>query len=187
LGDLINNSEGLDEKSFEMLFRSNFHNLCFFAQMYLKDVDISKEIVQEAFVSLWDKRTSIEKDKNVISYLKTSIYNKSLNYLRDNKKFNKDMLNYEQIFDENNTVETDTIVTNEIKMHINDAIESLPEKCREIFVLSRNENLKYQEIADLLKISVKTVEAQMSKALQIMRIKLAEFIEFLILIIFLIK
>jgi RNA polymerase sigma-70 factor, ECF subfamily len=71
---------------------------------------------------------------------------------------------------------TDPLVVEEIRVKIEAAIGELPEKCREIFILNRHENLKYQEIADQLAISVKTVETQMSKALQHMRIKLAEYI-----------
>jgi RNA polymerase sigma-70 factor (ECF subfamily) len=75
------------------------------------------------------------------------------------------------------------MVEAELKLKIDLSIAELPEKCREIFILNRYENLKYQEIADKLEISVKTVETQMSKALQHMRIRLAEFITvFLILV-----
>jgi RNA polymerase sigma-70 factor (ECF subfamily) len=73
-------------------------------------------------------------------------------------------------------VQPDRMVEAEIRDRIGKAIDELPEKCREIFVLNRHENLKYQEIAIRLEISVKTVETQMSKALQHMRDRLAEFI-----------
>ena len=71
---------------------------------------------------------------------------------------------------------TDSLVTGELKVKIDSAINELPEKCREIFVLNRYDNLKYQEIADKLQISVKTVETQMSRALQHMRLRLAEYV-----------
>ena len=71
----------------------------------------------------------------------------------------------------------------ELQGRINDAISELPEKCREIFILSRYENMKYQQIADMLQISIKTVETQMSKALQHMRERLAEYINILLIII----
>jgi len=70
----------------------------------------------------------------------------------------------------------DRLVEEELRKKINSSVEELPAKCREVFLLSRYENLKYQEIADRLHISVKTVETQMSKALQHLRIRLAEFI-----------
>jgi len=171
----------LDEASFEVLFKSHFKGLCWFAVKYVKDLDTAKEIVQDAFINLWEKRESIDLSKPVKSYLSTIIYNRSLNYLRDNKKFNKDILSFENISPDEGYQQTDRLVEAEISNKINIAIEELPEKCREIFKLSRFENLKYQEIADKLQISVKTVEAQMSKALQHMRTKLVDYITIMII------
>ena len=171
----------LDEATFELLFKSNFKSLCWFAVKYVKDLDTAKEIVQDAFISLWEKKESIDLSKPVKSYLSTIIYNRSLNYLRDNKKFNKDILSFENISPDATYHQTDKLIETEISNKINSAIEELPEKCREIFKLSRYEHLKYQQIADKLQISVKTVEAQMSKALQHMRIKLVDYITIMII------
>ena len=171
----------LDEATFELLFKSNFKALCWFAVKYVKDLDNAKEIVQDAFISLWEKRNCIDLSKPVKSYLSTMIYNRSLNYLRDNKKFNKDILSFENISPDATYYQTDKLIETEISNKINSAIEELPEKCREIFILSRYENLKYQQIADKLQISVKTVEAQMSKALQHMRTKLVDYITIMII------
>jgi len=171
----------LDEATFELLFKSNFKSLCWFAVKYVKDLDTAKEIVQDAFISLWEKKESSDLSKPVKSYLSTIIYNRSLNYLRDNKKFNKDILSFENISPDATYHQTDKLIETEISNKINSAIEELPEKCREIFKLSRYEHLKYQQIADKLQISVKTVEAQMSKALQHMRIKLVDYITIMII------
>ena len=86
----------------------------------------------------------------------------------------------EELLSDYGTEPQDTLVEADIQKNIQDAIGELPEKCREIFVLSRYENLKYQQIADKLDISIKTVETQMSKALQHMRIRLKEYIVILI-------
>lgn len=173
----------MDEKSFEMLFRSNFQGLCFFAQKYIKDIETAKEIVHDAFINLWEKRESIDMTKSVKSYLTASIHNRCLNYLRDNKKFNKEILSFENIYPETEHEHTDHLVTAEVENHINRAIQELPEKCREVFMLNRFENLKYQEIADKLQISIKTVETQMSKALQHMRTRLAGYLTIILLVI----
>ncbi|NTW32776.1 MAG: RNA polymerase sigma-70 factor [Bacteroidetes bacterium] len=159
-----------------MLFKSSFKGLCYFAQRYVKDLDTAKEIVQDAFVNLWEKRDNIDLSKSVKSYLTTTIYNRSLNYLRDNKKFNKEILTFENLYPYNNQDTGDKLVASEINNKINKAIDELPEKCREVFQLSRFENLKYRQIADKLNISVKTVETQMSKALQHLRNRLVDYI-----------
>jgi RNA polymerase sigma-70 factor, ECF subfamily len=167
----------LDKATFEALFRSEFKGLCFFALQYTKDQDTAREITQEAFISLWEKRDSIDLSKPVKTYLSTSVRNRCLNYLRDNKKFNKEILDIEGLLQDKNYIQPDRLVEAEIRKKINDAIDDLPAKCREVFILNRQEYLKYSEIAVKLEISVKTVEAQMSKALQHMRERLSEFLE----------
>ncbi len=173
----------LDKAAFELLFRSDFKGLTHFAQKYVKDFETAKEITQEAFISLWEKRESIDLSKPVKSYLTTSIYNKSLNYLRDNKKFNRDILTFENLYPlADHDRGGDKLVAAELDKKIKESIQELPEKCREIFILNRYQNLKYQQVADKLQISVKTVETQMSKALQHMRIKLADYIKIIIIL-----
>jgi len=167
----------LNKATFESLFRSEFKRLCFFALQYTKDYDTAREITQESFIGLWEKRETIDLSKPVKTYLSTTVRNKCLNYLRDNKKFNKEILDMEGLLSDKTYVQPDRLVETEIRDKIEMAIEELPVKCREIFVLNRHENLKYQEIAIRLEISVKTVETQMSKALQHMRERLAEFLE----------
>ena len=166
-----------------MLFKSHFTGLCFFAQKYVKDFETAKEIVQDSFLSLWEKRETIDMSRPVKSYLTMVIHNKCTNYLRDNRKFDQNILNIENLLEVPEYDGADSMVEEELKLKIDASIAELPEKCREIFVLNRYENLKYQEIADKLQISIKTVETQMSKALQHMRIRLAEFITLFLLLI----
>ncbi len=148
----------------------------------MKDFETAKEIVQDAFISLWEKRETIDMNRPVKSYLTMIIHNKCTNYLRDNRKFDQNILNLENLLEVPEYDGADILVEEELKLKIDASILELPQKCREIFVLNRYENLKYQEIADKLQISIKTVETQMSKALQHMRIRLAEYISvFLVL------
>jgi RNA polymerase sigma-70 factor (ECF subfamily) len=158
--------------------------LCYFAQKYVKDFDTAKEIVQDAFLSLWEKHETIDMDRPVKSYLTMTIHNKCTNFLRDNRKFDHYILNLENLVDVPEYEGADSMVADELNVKIEIAIQELPDKCREIFVMSRFDNLKYQEIADKLKISVKTVETQMSKALQHMRIRLAEYISVILALAF---
>jgi RNA polymerase sigma-70 factor, ECF subfamily len=171
-----NNFQTLDIATFEILFKSEFKGLCHFAIQYVKDLDTSKEIVQEAFLNLWQKKDMIDLSKPVKSYLFTSVRNRCLNYLRDHKKFNTEIIELEDAVSGSYFQQPDKLVEAEIRQKIDSALHELPEKCRKIFILSRYERLKYQEIADRLEISIKTVESQMSKALQHMRVRLTEFL-----------
>ncbi|MEA3478602.1 MAG: sigma-70 family RNA polymerase sigma factor, partial [Bacteroidota bacterium] len=113
--------------------------------------------------------------KSVKSYLSTAIRNRSLNYLRDNKKFDTGLMDVEGLYPDKAAEPSDRLVDKELKEKIDAAINELPEKCREVFLLNRHDHLKYREIADRLGISVKTVETQMSKALQHLRTCLKEY------------
>ena len=181
----MNDVGKLEEQTLELLFRSHYKGLCQFAMGYVKLDEVAKEIVQDAFVSLWEKRHTIDLSKAVKSYLSTTVRNKCLNHLRDHKKFSSDLLALENLSDESVYDQPDKLVEQEIREKIAAGIAELPEKCREIFILNRYENLRYQQIADKLRISVKTVETQMSKALQHMRIRLAEYLPLLLVLILL--
>lgn len=166
----------LDESSFEKLFREHFNGLTHFAISFVKDDEAAREIVQEVFVALWERRQEIDLSKPVRSYLSTMVRNRCLNHLRDNRKFSRDLMAIEHATENDLYTPPDPLVEAEIRVRISRSIEELPEKCREIFVMSRSGKMKYHEIADKLQISVKTVETQMSKALQHLRNRLSEYI-----------
>jgi len=159
-----------------LLFRENFLALTGFARKYVKDLDTAKEIVHDVFINLWEKRNKIDSEKPLGSYLFTSVRNRCLNYIRDHKKFDKtgditENPGYSQLAENNDPLEI-----MELEERINLAIDSLPDKCREIFIMNRFRDLKYAGIAKELDISVKTVEGQMSRALRILREKLATYL-----------
>jgi len=170
---------------FEKLFKEHFTGLCYFAQKYLGDLDSSKEVVHAVFVKIWENRSEFDFEKPAKSYLFTSVYNRSMNVIRDNKKFS----NPEDEEVHTATLEqgefTDTMEVSELEGKIKMSIQKLPEKCREIFELNRFEGKKYAEIAEHLNISIKTVEAQMSKALKILKTELKDYIY--LFLIFLLK
>jgi RNA polymerase sigma-70 factor, ECF subfamily len=140
--------------------------------------------VQEVFFILWKKKEEIDLSKQVRSYLASAVRNKCLNWLRDHKKFIDSLIETEDQYIQSNYKPPDKLIENELKKRIQSSIDELPPRCREVFVLSRYENLKYMEIADRLQISVKTVETQMSKALQHLRIRLEEFLPILMIFVF---
>ncbi len=163
---------------FEKLFREYFTPLVWYAMKYVKDQDTAREIVHSVFVALWEKSDTIDFSKPVKPYLYTSVSNRSVNYLRDHKKFTGE----EKIDPSGFTEDSDSLETRETEEIIYAAIASLPEKTKEIFEMSRFEHKKYHEIAETLGISVKTVEARMSEALRILRVKLRDYIKVFILI-----
>ena len=138
---------------------------------YVSDLDTAKNLVHEVFINVWQKYESLPSDTNYKSYLYTSIRNRCLNHIRSSKKHVALEDSPEQIQPESGGLELQ-----ELEMQVEMAINSLPEKCRIIFELSRYEELKYAEIAKKLDISVKTVEGQMTKALGILRRELARFL-----------
>ncbi len=162
-------NKALGESEFEDLFRTYFSSLCFFSMKYVSDLDTSKEIVHSIFVKLWEKRNELETGISLKSYLFTSVHNRSLNYIRDRKKFRVGEAGDEDFKSSEAGSDLAGLEYNELESKIDGLIKGLPEKCRIIFELSRFEGLKYKEIANKLNISIKTVEAQMSKALKILK------------------
>ena len=146
-------------------------------------MDTCKELVHTVFVGIWEKRTEFDFEKPAKSYLFTSVYNRCLNVIRDRKKFvdGSDEAAHDYLTE--TSVNHDHLEEAELEARIWQGIAQLPEKCRQVFELNRFEGKKYSEIADQLNLSVKTVEAQMSKALKAMRQHLADYIHLLLFLI----
>ena len=158
------------------MFRQYFTGLCAFARKYIHDFDASKEIVHDVFINFWNKRETIDPNKSVKSYLFTSVHNRCLNYIRDRKKFDDDATERELMDYRSGNDAAEMLMGKELETRIENALETLPEKCREVFKMNRFEGLKYKEIAEILNISIKTVETQMSKGLKLMREALADYL-----------
>lgn len=168
-----------NKKRFEIIFKDLFKPLCGFAVKYIGDLDESKNVVHEVFIAVWQKFELLPDDTNYKSYLYTAVRNRCLNHLRDRKQH----VVLDEIPEEGIGGGDSVLETKELEREIELAINTLPEKCRMVFEMSRFEGLKYAEIADKMEISVKTVEAQMSKALTIMKKQLANFLSVLFYII----
>ena len=166
------------EETVENLFRTHFEALCRLSSKYIYDFDTSKDIVHEVFVSFWQKFDALPEDTQYKSYLFTAVRNKSFNYLRDQKKH----LNIVEAEAETAPERDDSMETQELAREIGYGLNLLPEKCRQVFELSRFEGLKYEQIAEKLDISIKTVEGQMSKALRLLRDHLQDFLMMVIIL-----
>ena len=165
-----------DPRLFEELFRSYYKMLCNIAQKFTGNLEAAEEIVQDIFVKLWEKKRYIEFEGSIGAYLVTAVKNSSFNYIK-HQKIKKNSEN--QVREENYPTvyyEADDSSTGELNAIILNAISKLPEQRQKVFRLSRHEGLKYNEIAERMGLSVKTVEAQMCKALSFLRNELKEYI-----------
>lgn len=167
-----------DKQSFSELFHRYYSALCLFAVRFLGDEEQSRELVQEVFVQLWEKRRQIRIHSSVKSYLFRSVKNQLINWANHQKVEQKYL---EKIMSEKIEMQPSQYYI-EVDLHrkIENSINALPAKRREIFKLSREQGLSYREIAEQLKISVKTVETQMGLALQQLREALKEYRQLLI-------
>lgn len=163
-------------KAFEIMYRRFYQRLASFAYRFTQSSDKAEEVVSDVFYKLWKNRKNIEITSSLQSYLFTSVRNKCLDKLRvENRVSHCDdsvLLNYRS------TISTPLQHTlgEELRKRIEIAIEALPRDRKRIFRLSRDNGLKYKEIAALLDISIKTVETQMGRALKFLRGELKEYL-----------
>jgi RNA polymerase sigma-70 factor (ECF subfamily) len=165
-----------DLSAFEMMFKTYYKPLCRYASTFVGDPEDAEEIVQSAFIGIWEKRQNIDITTSVKAYLYRAIRNACLNEIK-HQKVKQLYADHELKAGERYAEATDQgTLRGELEEKIKVALLALPEQCRIIFQLSRFEELKYQEIADQLNLSVKTVENQMGKALKIMREQLRDYL-----------
>ena len=165
-----------DEKAFEQTFRKYYERLCQYACSLLKDQDEAEEVVQHVFFTIWEKHSELEITLSLKSYLYRAVHNHCLNRFKHatvreahrDHSLHFSTQSYDPV--------TEAIHANELEEWIEIAVSTLPEQCQKAFRMSRFEELKYQEIADKLGISIKTVENQIGKALKILRIELAAYL-----------
>ena len=168
--------------TFEMYFRTYYQPLCQYAYTFVNDKDEAEEIVQNTFLSLWEKRQNIEIRTSLKSYLYTMVRNACLNLIKHEKIKLRHAQEQLATGDHAANAVTDNVLGNELEVRIQAAVQKLPEQCRLIFKMSRFEELKYAEIAEQLNLSIKTVENQMGKALKIMREELKDYMPLIILL-----
>ena len=151
-----------DELAFKYLFETYFTPLCRFIHTYISDKAIAEELVLDIFVYIWENRKTLHIHLSFKAYLFQAARNKALNVLRTEKR----NISLDEI--DIDIIETAITTLEEEELYglIQEAVLALPQKCKEIFQFSRDENLSNQEIAKKLDISVKTVEAQITKALK---------------------
>ncbi|GAO31757.1 RNA polymerase sigma-70 factor [Geofilum rubicundum] len=157
-----------EERFYRLLFDKYYQPLVIFANRMLLDMDLSRSTVQDVFVMLFDKREEIVIHTSLNAHLYQTVRNRCLNHLKRDKMKNE---HHQIILDKGDTFEqpSTSMELNELEALIQSTIEVLPEQCRRIFKMSRQEGLTNQEIAESLAISKRTVETQISKALKRLR------------------
>jgi RNA polymerase sigma-70 factor (ECF subfamily) len=163
-------------KSFEALFKLWYEPLCRYAYSMIHDSDEAEDIVQKIFCKLWDQHEKMEIHTSIKSYLYRMVHNACLNKI---KQWQMQAEHHEQIaacsVAVGNSVEQ-TVGYKELSHQVELAIDTLPARCREVFLLSRMQYLSYAQIAQKLQISPNTVEVQIVKALKVLREKLKDFL-----------
>lgn len=163
-----------DPDALEFLFKKHCQPLLNFSQRIVYETETAENIVQDVFLKVWENRKSLKLGTSIKSYLFTITRNESLKYQRHQtvvREFE------ETVRDLHSSVETpdEQLIESELESYIHKAIDLLPEKRREIFMMNRFDELTYKEIAEVLNISLKTVETQMGRALK----RLREILSFL--------
>ncbi|MEZ4989888.1 MAG: RNA polymerase sigma-70 factor [Saprospiraceae bacterium] len=163
------------EEAIEVLFREYYPSVCRVILHIIPDPGIAEDIAQDVFFELWRKRDRINVTTSFGAYLRRSARNRSLNYIRDHKINPSGEDQLPPLADQQPNADQ-CIDIQDLQTQIDRAIDQLPERCRLVFTLSRFEDMSYQQIADELHISIKTVENQISKALRLLRESLGPYL-----------
>lgn len=164
-----------DESAYEAIFRQWYGPMVGVTTAILRDQGPAEEVVQDVMLELWRRRESIVLTQTLRAYLFQASRNRALNYLRRQRVETRGESTIAAGMPTPDHADAEAREA-ELAVAISEAIESLPGRCREVFELSRVQGLRYAEIATALGISVKTVEAQMGKALRVMRERLAPWL-----------
>ncbi len=171
-----------DEAAYRSLFEHYYAALCLFAKRYIEDRDVREDIVQDVFFNIWEKRKSITANISARNYLVTSVKNLSLNYLRKQSYIQE----YQNKIIENPPLysngEEDLYTLNELEALLAKTLEKLPPEYRMAFEMSRMEQRSMEEIAEIMGVSIRTVERYRNKALEILKKELKDYLPLLLLL-----
>lgn len=165
-----------DASAFEMIFKTYYQPLCRYAYSFLQDKEEAEEVVQTSLITVWEKRQALSIETSLKSYLYRMVRNSCLNVIKHVRVKQQHAAHELYVKEVAYESVAHKIQAAELETKIMQALKVLPEQCRLVFQLSRFEELKYQEIADQLQISVKTVENHMGKALKLMREQLKDYL-----------
>jgi len=158
-----------EPSALDALFRRYYADLCRLANRYVRNEAHAEDIIQELFVSVWEKRGSLPEGLTSIGgYLNRAARNRSLNFLRDQNRIPVDDGEVPETIPSGGQA-SDDLEQDDLRQRINNAIDRLPERCRLVFTMSKLDDMSNREIAEALEISPKTVENQMTRAYRFLR------------------
>lgn len=176
----------------EELFRKYYKILRAYAYRLSGDKDMAEDIVQEVYYELWKKKDVLVMENTIKFYLFRSVYTKTLNFLNSKQYTTQEAFEHstegriQQVYLQSHFTDQESeLIYKELQTEIHAIIDSLPEQCKKVFILSRKYELKNREIAERLGISLKTVEKHISKALSILRLNIKDISIILLLPLFL--
>ena len=182
--------EQREETRFEDIYLSYFSKMKYFAKEYVISEEDAENIVQDVFVELWENKEMLNMHMNLIAYLFTTIKNKCLNHLRHklvvqetaSKLQEEYTISLRMNLDSLEAFDNNLFSDQDIEKIISRALDTLSEKCRTIFIMSKIEGKKQKEIAQELNISINTIETQMGIAYKKLRIELKDYFPILLFI-----
>ena len=172
--DIIRSIRQGDARVFEALFRSSYVSMVRYARTLIRDQDTAEEIVQDLFCRIWKDREKLSIESSLNGYLFRSVHNRCLHHIEHLRVVERHAEQLSLAPEESPEDPAEILGYKELQARIAAIIERLPERCGKIFCMNRFEGLKYSEIAERLSVSVKTVEANMGKALREFRKELKE-------------
>jgi len=179
--DLIFQLRNGDRTSFEILFHYYYPGLVVYSTRFILDRAESEEIVQDFFVKFWQRHHEIQLTDSLRGYFFSSVKHSCFNYLK-HRKVKQKYINALSKLSENHMVyDPDLYIASELQLKIKCAIDHLPDKCREVFNMSRIHGLKNEEIASELNISKRTVETHITHAIKQLRGELKDYLSLLVL------
>jgi RNA polymerase sigma-70 factor (ECF subfamily) len=182
---VLNNLRSGDERAFEFIFKSYFQSLFNYAHTLLHSHYRAEEVISDVFARLWENRNNVNVENSLKSYLYQTVYNNCLNRIRQSKvedKYKSYFLNYySEGYSSGGEYPLAKVLENELDAKINLIIESLPDQCKAMFLLSRDEGLTHEEIALRFGVSVNTVHTQIARALKRFREELKDYLPLFIL------
>jgi len=180
--EIITKIKAGDRKAFETLFLEHYKNMVLYAKKFVMETEVARDIVQDVFIYIWDKRHQIQIEKSVSSYLFRAVKNASINYLQreDHKRdyVKQFLLSVNQQLPGTSKLDDvhELVVHKDLLMRIEAIIESLPEQCKNMFRMSRFRGLKNREIAEIYSVSPRTVETQIYRALKVLKENLSAYL-----------